>query len=84
MVVVFPRKSNGSSLRATRVLPEGHASASNALKTFADPPSHRLDGPPSPAQYGSVTSPVAHADILTKALAFDLFAFHRKFLTNLK
>ena len=25
-----------------------------------------------------------HADILTKALAFDLFAFHRKFLMNLK
>ena len=25
-----------------------------------------------------------HADILTKALAFDLFAFHRKLLLNLK
>ena len=25
-----------------------------------------------------------HADILTEALAFDLFAFHRKFLMNLK
>ena len=25
-----------------------------------------------------------HADILTKALAYDLFAFHRKFLMNLK
>ena len=25
-----------------------------------------------------------HADILTKALAFDLFAFHQKFLMNLK
>ena len=25
-----------------------------------------------------------HADILTKALAFDLFAFHRKFLINFK
>ena len=24
-----------------------------------------------------------HADILVKALAFDLFAFHRKFLLNL-
>ena len=25
-----------------------------------------------------------HADNLTKALAYDLFAFHRKFLINLK
>ena len=25
-----------------------------------------------------------HADILTKALAFDMFAFHLKFLMNLK
>ena len=29
----FPRRSNGSSLRATRVPPGGHASASNALAT---------------------------------------------------
>ena len=58
--LVSPRRSNGSSLRARRVLPEGHASASNALVTFADPPSHRFDGPPSPVQYSSVTSPVAH------------------------
>ena len=58
--LVFPRRSDGSSLRATRVLPGRHASASNALATFAGPPSHRLDGPPSPVQYSSVTSPVAH------------------------
>ena len=50
--LVFPRKSNGSSLRATRVMPGGHASASNALVTFADPP--------SPVQYRSVTSSVSH------------------------
>ena len=50
--LVFPRRSNGSSLRATRVMPGGHASASNALATFADPS--------SPVQYRSVTSPVAH------------------------
>ena len=50
--LVFPRRSNGSSLRATRVLPGGHASASNALATFEDPA--------SPVQYSSVTSPVAH------------------------
>ena len=31
-----------------------------------------------------VPSEFQHADILTKALAFDLFAFHRKILTNLK
>ena len=58
--LVLPRRSNGSSPRATRVMPGGHASASNALATFADPPSHRLVGPPSPVQYSSVTSPVAH------------------------
>ena len=33
-------------------MPGGHASASNALVTFANPP--------SPVQYRSVTSPVAH------------------------
>ena len=48
--LVFPRRSNGSSLRAARVIPGVHASASNALATFADPP--------SPVQYRSVTSPV--------------------------
>ena len=31
-----------------------------------------------------VPSEFQHADILTKALAFDLFAFHRKFLMKLK
>ena len=33
-------------------MPGAHASASNALATFTDPP--------SPVQYRSVTSPVAH------------------------
>ena len=40
-------------------MPGGHASASNALATFPDPPSHRLVGPPSPVEYSSVASPVA-------------------------
>ena len=31
-----------------------------------------------------VPSELQHADILTKALAFDLFAFHRNFLISLK
>ena len=31
--LVFPRRSNGSSLRATRVLPGGHANANTALTT---------------------------------------------------
>ena len=31
-----------------------------------------------------VPSKFQHSDILTKALAFDLFAFHRKFLMNLR
>ena len=31
-----------------------------------------------------VPSEFQHADILTEALAFDLFALHRKFLMNLK
>ena len=57
---VFLRRSSGSSLRATRVRPGGHASASNAMATFADPPSHRFDGTPSPIQYNSVTSLAAH------------------------
>ncbi|CAN0141708.1 unnamed protein product [Ascophyllum nodosum] len=35
--LVFPRRSNGSSLRTTRVMPGGHASANTALATFADP-----------------------------------------------
>ena len=50
--LVFPCRSNGSSLRATRVLPGAHSSASNALATFANPP--------SPVQYRHVTSPVPH------------------------
>ena len=50
--LVFPRRSNESSLRATRVLRGGHTSTSNALATFGDPR--------SPVQYSSVTSPVAH------------------------
>ena len=37
--LVFPCRSNGSSLRATRVMPGVHASASNALATFTDPSS---------------------------------------------
>ena len=49
--LVFPRRRNGSSMRATRVMPGTHASASNALATLSDPP--------SPVQYRSVTSPVA-------------------------
>ena len=49
--LVFPRRRNGSSLRATRVMPGAHATASNALATFTDPP--------SPVQYRSVTSPFA-------------------------
>ena len=49
--LAFPRRRNGSSLRATRVMPGTHASASNALATFTDPP--------SPVQYRRVTSPVA-------------------------
>ena len=31
-----------------------------------------------------VPSEFQHADIFTKILAYDLFAFHRKFLINLK
>ena len=48
--LVFPRRRNGSSLRATRVMPGAHASASNALATFTDPL--------SPVQYRSVTPSV--------------------------
>ena len=58
--LVFPRRCNGSSLRATRVLLGGHAHASTALATFTSPPSHRSDGPPSPLPCSTVTSPVAH------------------------
>ena len=48
--LVFPRRSNGSSLHTIRVLPEGNANASTALATFVEPPSHRSDGPPPPYQ----------------------------------
>ena len=58
--LVFPRRCNGSSLSAIRVLPGGHADASTALATFANPPSHGSDGPPSLLPYNSVTSPAAH------------------------
>ena len=44
--LVFSRKSNGSSLRATTVLPGGHADANTTLTTFANPTSQRNDGPP--------------------------------------
>ena len=57
---MFPRRSNGSSLRVTRELPGGHANAKTALTTLANPPSHRNDGPVSPVPYSSVTSTVAH------------------------
>ena len=36
--LVFPRRRNRSSLRATRVMPGAHASASNARATFYRPP----------------------------------------------
>ena len=58
--LLFPRRCNGSSLHATRVLPGGRANASTALATFAETPSHRSHGPPSALPYNSVTSPVAH------------------------
>ena len=43
--LVFLRKCNEPSLRATRVLPGGNANASTALATFVEDPSHRSDGP---------------------------------------
>ena len=62
--LVFPRRRNGSSLRATRVLPGSHANANNALATFVEPPPHSLDeplsGPPFPLPYSTVTPPVVH------------------------
>ena len=60
--LVFPRRCNGSSLRATRVLPGSNVNASTALATFVEPPSHRSDGPPSPLLNPSVASPVAHQE----------------------
>ena len=50
--LVSPCRSNGPSLRATRLMPGGHASANTTLATFADPP--------FAVEYSSVTSPVAH------------------------
>ena len=58
--LVFPRRSNGSSLRATSVLPGGHTNANTALTILADPRSQRNDGPPSLVRYSSATSTVAH------------------------
>ena len=62
--LVFPRRRNGSSQRATRVLPGSHANANNALTTFVEPPPHSFDGPPSgppsPLPYSTVTPPVVH------------------------
>ena len=57
--LVFPRRCNGSSLNASRVLPGGNANAITALATFVEPPSHRSDEPPSPLPNSSVASPVA-------------------------
>ena len=62
--LVFPRRRNGSSLRATRVLPGSQANANNALATFVEPPPHSFDGPPSgppsPVPYSTVSPPVVH------------------------
>ena len=62
--LVFPRRRNGSSLRATRVLPGSHANANNALSTFVEPPPYSFDGPPfgppSPLPHSTVTPPVVH------------------------
>ena len=57
--LVFPRRRNGSSLRASRVMQGAHASANNALATFTDPP--------PPVQYRSVTSPVAQETLSTSS-----------------
>ena len=58
--LAFPRRCNGSSLHATRVLPGRNANASTALATFAESPSQRSDGPPSLLPSSSVASPVAY------------------------
>ena len=50
--LVFSRRCNGSSMRATRVLLEGNANASIALAFFLEPS--------SPLPNPSVVSPVAH------------------------
>ena len=58
--LVFPRRCNESSLRATRELSGRNANASTALATFVEPPSHRSDEHPFPLPNPSVASPVAH------------------------
>ena len=59
--LVFRRRCNGSSLRATRVLVRRNANASTALlATFVESPSHRSDGPPPPLPSASVASLVAN------------------------
>ena len=49
---LFPRRCNGSSLRATRVVPGRNANATTVLATFEEPP--------YPLPNSSVASPVAH------------------------
>ena len=61
--LVFLRRCNGSSLRATRVLPERNANA-YALATFIEPHSYRSDGLPSSLPIRNVASPVAHENKL--------------------
>ena len=58
--LVFPRRCDGSSPRATRTIPGRHANVSTTLATFVEPPSHRSDGPPCPLPNPSVASTVAH------------------------
>ena len=58
--LVFTRRCNGSSLRATRVLLGRNANASTALSSFIEPPFHGSDGPPPTLPNSSVTSPVAY------------------------
>ena len=57
---VFPRRCNGSSLRATKVLSGENANASTALATIEQPPFYRSDGPLSLLPNSSVASPDAH------------------------
>jgi transposase InsO family protein len=55
--LVFPRRKNGSSLRATRVVQGTHVNASTALASFSNPPPHRSDGSSNnTAQYRNVAS----------------------------
>ena len=46
--LVFPRRCNGSSLHATRVLPGGNANANSALATLSSPLHTVLMGPLAP------------------------------------